>query len=626
MTDSIFQIAEAFLERERREAASKRTIDFEKEEETRKDETIKWLENHFGSEGRSPRDSIDEETETKKKSFFNVTIKSTPTSPEAAEETLPTISNGLYHSNILKSPSKVVLPEREAPKPKKYFQGISEWSERKETTPRKFATKSFEDELKGTLERKNRLRNVTSREDLTTTTTTRYKEEIVKSDEETRKKNVQTDIRYGSRGDLHYRRDSRGGSDDSSNLKTQKEDLGYMSGSRTDVRPRRDSKEDLYAKSKKQQTSYLHREDSGYVKDSREDVRFIRNTPVREDSFIRDSGEEEKLKYNNAAIQRDDSAYVSSSTYFTEPRAPKTMQLCTPDSGIRSPSPELYEQEVVRPIVPQRKRASDKKMRSIETIHREPPPDYSPPPRSRSISPVPTSAQHHHPKSHVNHKKMYQKTRFASSADLSRPISTQTIETQTTPPKKNKVGATISNSIRKLVGKIRSASVERKLKAKEKKRSQSPHNKQSAMKQQHHQHQQSPPPLSHVNGGSTYQQYNVIDNHIGQTSTSTAPPSSNRESSIVSSRREHRALDQRNSSDNDTMAIQKPKYYLGEDPYLSIYGKENKYDGAQRVQRYQSRRQRSEEVDAYNPSRYVSTEKPFNCRIWCDACACVCLF
>lgn len=53
-------------------------------------------------------------------------------------------------------------------------------------------------------------------------------------------------------------------------------------------------------------------------------------------------------------------------------------------------------------------------------------------------------------------------------------------------------------------------------------------------------------------------------------------------------------------------SMAKPKYYLGEDPYLSIYGKENKYDGTQRAQRYQQRRQRSEDVDVYNPNRYVT--------------------
>lgn len=192
------------------------------------------MQSHFGSEGRSP-DSTEEERE-KKESFFNITIKSNNAhaSPTSADEPLPTLSNGVYHSNI---------KPKEAPKPQKYFQGISGWSERKETTPRKFATKTFQDELKGTLER-NRLRHVASREDLIST---RYKEDVVKSDDDTRKKNIKTDIRYGSRGDL----------------KTQKEDLGYMSGSRTDIRPRHDSKEELYAKSKKQQSSYLHREDSG---------------------------------------------------------------------------------------------------------------------------------------------------------------------------------------------------------------------------------------------------------------------------------------------------------------------------------------------------------------------------
>lgn len=329
---------------------------------------------------------------------------------------------------------------------------------------------------------------------------------------------------------------------------------------------------------------------------------------MREDSFIRDSGEEEKLykdpiKYNTAAIQRDDSAYVSSSTYFTEPRSPKTVPLCTPDSGIRSPSPEAYDPDMVRPTVPQRKR--EKKMRIIETsrefepTHHEPAPDYSPPNRSRSISPIPSPTTHYR----SNPKKMYQKTRFASSSELSRPISTQTIETQTTPIKKNTVGATISNSIRKLVGKIRSASVDRKSKTKAK-QSLSPQNSKQSGKQIHQQQQ----PFNRVNGGSTYQQYNVIDNHIGQTSLSTAPPSSNRESSIVSSRRD-RTIDRRNQPENNntmaTTSLDKPKYYLGEDPYLSIYGKENKYDGTQRAQRYQSRRQRSEDADVYNPNRYV---------------------
>lgn len=223
------------------------------------------MESHFGSEGRSPTDSTTEEESEKKESFFNITIKSkappTQTATGAATATgagdadaKPTLSNGLYHSNV--------KPKGEPAKPQKYFQGISGWSERKETTPaRKLATKTFQDELKGTLER-NRLRHVASSGDMTAASAAaaaaavnRFKDDIAKSDEDdpARKSNIngnKADTRYGSRGDL----------------KTQKEDLGYMSGSRTDIRAQRrhDSKEDLYAKSsKKQQSSYLHREDSG---------------------------------------------------------------------------------------------------------------------------------------------------------------------------------------------------------------------------------------------------------------------------------------------------------------------------------------------------------------------------
>lgn len=281
----------------------------------------------------------------------------------------------------------------------------------------------------------------------------------------------------------------------------------------------------------------------------------------------------------------------------------------TPDSGIRSPSPE----ELAHPIVPQRKR--EKKMRIIETtrdyhnetkiIRRsEPPPDYSPPTRSRSISPVSSPTTHYR----SNPKKMYQKTRFASSSELSRPISTHTIETQTTPTtKKNKVGTAITNSIRKLVGKIRSASVDKQTKSKSK--SQSPKAKGSLSPLSKKKIQSVQQPFNNVNNGPTYQQYNVIDNHIGQHSIQTSNQYNNRESSTGHNRRD-RTLDRKHSADSAN-AMNKPKYYLGEDPYLSIYGKENKYDGSQRVQRYQSRRQRSEDVDVYNPNRYVSVHLRF---------------
>lgn len=546
---------------DRKDALTERPLDFDKEELTRKGETIKWLENHFGSESRSSKDSRDDDVEPTKKSFFNVTIKSNATTPTAGAKPFPSPD---YNENVS------AVPEREISSKTKYFQGISDWSERKDSSPRNFPPKSFQEKLEGTLERNRNRHRAGSREELRTSRPIK--------DEVDFKRNVKTGQRYGSRGDLRYRRDSNGGSDDSRNLKAQKEDLGYLSA-------RNDSREELYAKSAKKQNGYLHREDSGYVKDSREDIRYLK--AGREDSFIRDSGEDEKTykDMNKSIIQRDDSAYVSSSTYFTAPRSPTPQQkMRTPDSGI--PSPDNYDFEDARPTVPQRKRVLEKKLRLTQNGYspnqkqNEPSPDYSPPSRSRSISPPTTMSQQ------INGGvKKYQRTRFASETSRptsSTPTSNPTTQNTTQPSKPNKVTTAIGNSLRKLVGKIRSASAERKIKMKSK-RSPSPSTKSQ-------QHQQS----SMTNGASTYQQYNVIDSHIGQ---------SNRESSVVSERsRRERTIDRRESSDVD-MASPKQKYYLGEDPYGgSIYGKENRYDGV-RPQRNHSRRLRSEEVELYEPSR-----------------------
>lgn len=623
------QQKEAALMADRTDAITKLPLDFDREEETRKGETMKWLESHFGSE--STTSSHDGEIEPTKKTFFNVTIKSNQAqagSSSPSPTTIPlkkTISNG-----SLSSPSKVIVPERDSSSAeKKYFQGISNWNERKESTPLKhFASKAFHDELKGTLE-KNKMRHARSRDDI------HYSSKLRQDDYVTKEDILQQKKGFGSRSDLRYRKDSREDSDDSKTIRAQREDLGYLSGSRTDLRYRRDSKDDYDRGIKNRKTNgYLKREDSGYVKDSREDVRS---------SLLREV-DDEREKYKSSLIQRDDSAYVSSSTYFTETRPPKTPQLHTPDSGIRSPSPDIYDTDA-RPTVPQRKRAIEKRLHAQKSysppspIRRqsfeEPPPDYSPPPRSRSASPtyIPQYRQNEIP------RKPNQRTRFASESSSTsrqsnqyhhRPaVATQTTQTQTpstptpppsvSPPKQgSKVGQAIGNSIRKLVGKIRSASAERKFKIKSKsnrsssrQRSPSPsHGKDSNNKQL------TPPPIN--GNGSTYQQYNVIDSHIvgGQIHDQRhqqSPMAINRESSVVSSstaagrrererdrdRSDHHSsrIDRRGSSDLDMMTSPKQRYYLGEDPYGgSIYGKENKYDGVRPspMQQYQrSRRQGS---------------------------------
>nr|CAH7757891.1 unnamed protein product [Callosobruchus chinensis] len=136
----------------------------------------------------------------------------------------------------------------------------------------------------------------------------------------------------------------------------------------------------------------------------------------------------------------------------------------TPDYG-RSISPR---KEVIAPTPPQRKKSERQRQKAVEERSRydsgyrssrtedyrdlrdprmerleEPPPDYSPP----SPPPMPVD------------KKQTQKTRFA---------------VDTTPTKPHKSGNIIGQSIRKLVGKIRSASAERKARQQRAKRSPSP--------------------------------------------------------------------------------------------------------------------------------------------------------
>ncbi|XP_063706447.1 uncharacterized protein LOC134835499 [Culicoides brevitarsis] len=576
---------------DRTDALTKRPLDVDREEETRKTETSKWLDSHFGSES-SARSSTEEShddlvIEPTKKTFFNVTIKSSPTTPTPSSTPSPK----------LMSPSnpQVILPERESPK--KYFQGITEWSERK-TPPaaRPLISKEFQEKLSGTLQRNHRLRQETA-----------VKEELrpVKSfplnGRESILKTYKEDD-YATPNKPKFGSQIRS-SVDSDTETFKRDDLGYLSGSRNDVRYR---PEGLSMKNSFS-NGHLTRQDSGFIRESREDLhKFSRNEP-------KDAVDDVPIKASS--IQRDDSAYISSSTYFTTPRSRPVINR-TPDSGIKSPSPPSPETTLYHPTVPERKRALERKMKSTGNLAQrspspikrpEPRPDYSPRSQSRSNSPsppviaqTPTTLQ----------KKQYQKTRFSEVATprkkgpappppIPPPVMPQNGAKDT---KTKNVGAAIGNSIRKLVGKIRSASAERKIKMKSsgKHRSPSPQHKQ----QQKIQKQDS------VNGNNTYQQYNVIDGHINGNKKShfrrSTEGGEQRESSIGSG---SFAVNRRNSSDLDVVTTNgngemitspRQRYYLGENPYAgSIYGKENRYEGA-RPQRNFSRRQRSEEPQQYH--------------------------
>lgn len=104
---------------DRKDALTRKPLDFDQEEETRKVETSKWLEHHFGSDSLSSSNSlIDDEEQPPKTNFFKVTIKSQPTATDHVQKS--------YVSTVNNSSSRVfnnVEPERDRNRPVGYFKG-----------------------------------------------------------------------------------------------------------------------------------------------------------------------------------------------------------------------------------------------------------------------------------------------------------------------------------------------------------------------------------------------------------------------------------------------------------------------------------------------------------------------
>ena len=451
---------------DRTDALTKRPLDIDREEETRKMETSKWLESHFGSDSRSSRgsrDDLDEIVEPTKKTFFNVTIKTNQAPPPPIYAT-PIRKAEPNKQHVLTSPLKVVVPEKEERTKTKYFQGISDWSERKKDSNLKYA--------------------------------------------------------YEKRSQEHL----------------------------TDETPERDY------------NSKLTRDDS------------------------------------KNSLNRDDSAYISSSTFLTTPR-----------SNIK-PAYEVEQiQPPERPVVPQRKKAHERKVKQQAPVpspqkHEEPPPDY--PARSRSVSPIIIPPL----------RKPYQKTRFCSTQDISTAPSRQT-RAQSVPSNKLKVGSVIGNSIRKLVGKIRSASAERKFKL----RSSSKHRSPSPSQRTYQQYNapegkwlnEFDSPLT----PSTYQARSTRQPLYARSTTSSSKQIANNNNKINGNiqtlNRRDLAFDRSGGGSSDivsdmtTTSGPKQKYYLGEDPYGgSIYGKENKYDGQSNLLKSSNQRYVNEERRIYTTANY----------------------
>lgn len=608
---------------DRKDALTKRPLDFDKEEETRKGETIKWLESHFGSESTASNESREEEhdiIEPTKKTYFNVTIKSNQNH---------TTTNNHYDPNDKKTYVKrgVIDPPVTANNGAKYYQGISNWNSRNElssanTTPANhFASKAFRDDLHASIER-NQLKK---------TSAVYAKKDSYSSDSKPYVKPVSSDS-YVSREDiLQQKRQS---------LSSQ-----FLARSRQNSRDHLDDLDKVGGPS-----SF---EESRYISGSRTDLHYGMNIK-----------EKEKRNYTRAEIIDDvDSPVPPRKNSYVEERA-KSYERSYVDNArynsLRresqqhdSPSPHREVSTLERPTVPQRRRNGEKKLRQHSEVLveiksplqqvpidvAEPPPDYSPPPRSRSSSPrenynhhglrakpyahsqqqmySPSGIMEHQPpprEAQTLNRKQNQRTRFARNTP-SPPVvipqhqtlrpSMLTQTTQTTPStiststvqshRSSKVGSAIGNSLRKLVGKLRSASVERKLRMKSKSKSR----------------EQSPAPAMHQEQQNlrTYQQYNVIDSHIGGNHHTTSHDESEEEynsqqrshyppgQETPSKTTEHSAysnasVDRRamlhstsshpvgNSRDNGYRVMSpKHRYYLGEDPYSStLYGKENVHE------------------------------------------------
>lgn len=598
---------------DRKDALTERPLDFDREEQTRKGETMKWLENHFGSElstssssnsGDAPtRDIISAPT---KKTFFNVTIKSSPTAPSGGNNSAPvpptTVPVASSSSVPLISPSKVIIPERDGELLQPLSQHFHQTHQARQTATlerfrhlnkqlhrQHFAGGSREDLL--AISRKNEQNRIGLHElqqevhrppqvnnsmiDLRTTAAAgrEYMHPPTPFNAHHLQQQHARKLRARSIDPLPY------GSKPPAPPLHHKEDLGYLSGSRNDVRP--NTLEKPIAKSQPNTIANaaaavaLHRKDSGYVRGSRDDV----HAPSQQQ------------QHRNHAVSRD---------YASGPEETGG------GSSLLEPSLHIVPIQQ-RPAVPQRrhKPSTNVQLQQPHTIvhmpatyHPEPHPDY---PRSRSLTPPVSprlSPGHRTPHQQLKQQQQLQTTTAGSNLPTISPFtqSTQTLNrsrrpnhhkatvapqpppplllqhqhsaksmsiidseahhhrpqhlpAQQQPPQrpKSSVSAVIGNSIRKLVGRIRSVSTDRRQRNKaakleklqqqqqtqqRRRDSQSPtrsadtHYKQTAGSGSNNKSLLLGPHSSgsssvnlnnnHKNGGgSTYTQYNVIDGHIG---------------------------------------------------------------------------------------------------------------
>ncbi|XP_067640154.1 uncharacterized protein chas isoform X2 [Eurosta solidaginis] len=648
----------ATLLADRKDALTKRPLDFDREEETRKGETIKWLESHFGSESTASNDSREEDglgpssgdIEPTKKTFFNVTIKSNQT------QTPTPLANGhkFTASNTYeRKQSKDHVIEHQtngAVGRSKYYQGITNWTDRKDAPINHFASKAFREDLQETVER-NRLR----RPDVHNGRENQQQQQylVESSDTYVSREDILQQKQRQSLSSQFLAKSNRNSRDRLDNLDAPTPVVGgksnremgarHMNGSRSDIRYNAVNGTEVEHTKRTFITTKQHSQERELEKTRRSPVDFGASNVGKKYEY----GELRSRSYEHTLEDtKHGSTYDLRNTNSLRPLPTE------PDRD------KFQTNTLGRPTVPQRRRVIEKKLRQQHNssppppLHNvplerqqqahsqrnllEPPPDYSPPPRSRSSSPqvdyvngvrnqhnyrhhlveATTSGNYGPPipnklptqSSSTLTRKQNQRTRFAPtheqarSQSYMRPImATQTTQTSASTisnstaasHKSSKMGQVIGNSLRKLVNKIRSASAERKMrmKSRSKSREQSP----------------SPQAIDKIGVGghqTTYQQYNLIDSHIGgqgggsneselesmphesvqahkiYTQTTAATMERNGHQLTASQFKRANSADPYAHNDRDGGGERGPsprqRYYLGEDPYSStLYGKEN---------------------------------------------------
>lgn len=128
----------------RKDALTKEPLDLEEEDEARKFETSKWLENHFGTEFKSSYKSVDAAgtvahlPNTSNTSYINVTMKSCCPPKERDYENVQSSRPNKHQQQrvskksalITEYSSALLSPPTSPPSSSEYYHGISEWSER----------------------------------------------------------------------------------------------------------------------------------------------------------------------------------------------------------------------------------------------------------------------------------------------------------------------------------------------------------------------------------------------------------------------------------------------------------------------------------------------------------------